>query len=167
MSKPIERIPAGPRTITLTVNGEAREVQVEPRTTLLAALRDGLGLTGAKEVCDRGACGGCTVQLDGRAIYACMMLAFDARDREIRTIEGLATDDQLDPVQEAFVENDALMCGFCTPGMVMSVRALLDENPNPTEEQVRTSVAGNLCRCGTYPKVFAAALQAADRGESS
>jgi len=156
-----ERIPPGPVEIQLRVNGAARKVTVEPRTTLLSALRNGLDLTGAKEVCERGACGACTVHLDGRPVNSCLMLALDARSREIRTIEGLRKEGRLDPVQEAFIEKDALMCGYCTPGMVMSVRALLDRTPHPSLDEVRGAVAGNLCRCGTYPKVFEAALAAA------
>ena len=155
-----ERIPAGPALIELRINGAARRVTVEPRTTLLSALRNRLDLTGTKEVCNRGACGGCTVIVDGRAVNSCLMLALDARGREIRTIEGLARGRALDPVQAAFVEHDALMCGFCTPGMVMSVRALLDRTPSPTLEDVRRATAGNICRCGAYPKVFEAALAA-------
>jgi aerobic-type carbon monoxide dehydrogenase small subunit (CoxS/CutS family) len=156
-----ERISRGPVQIELRINGEARKVMVEPRTTLLSALRNRLGLTGAKEVCDRGACGACTVHLDGRPVNSCLVLALDARGRAIRTIEGLALGDALDPVQDAFIEKDALMCGYCTPGMVMAVRALLDRNPSPTLDDVRRATAGNLCRCGTYPKVFEAALLAA------
>jgi aerobic-type carbon monoxide dehydrogenase small subunit (CoxS/CutS family) len=160
----LERIPAGSVSIQLRVNGAARKLTIEPRTTLLSALRNRLDLTGPKEVCDRGACGGCTVLLDGRPVNSCLMLALDARGRAITTIEGLATGDRLDPVQHAFVEKDALMCGYCTPGMVMSVRALLDRNPDPSLDDVRHAVAGNLCRCGTYPKVFEAALAAARGG---
>ncbi|MFN7973819.1 MAG: (2Fe-2S)-binding protein [Acidobacteriota bacterium] len=157
----MERLGPGPCPIELSINGTKRKVVVEPRTTLLSALRNVLGLTGTKEVCDRGSCGGCTVHVDGRTVNSCMMLALDARGRQVRTIEGLAKDGMLDPVQQSFVTHDALMCGFCTPGMVMSVRALLDRNPHPTEVEVRRAVAGNLCRCGTYPKVFEAALAAA------
>ena len=160
----VERIPPGAVQIELRINGAARKVKVEPRTTLLSALRDRLDMTGSKQVCDRGACGGCTVLLDGRPVDACMMLALDARGREIRTIEGLAKGSELDPVQKAFVDSDALMCGYCTPGMVMSVRALLDANPSPTIDDVKRATAGNLCRCGTYPKVFEAALAAAKSG---
>ena len=156
-----ERIAPGPVAIELKINGTVRKVTVEPRTTLLSALRNRLDLTGTKEVCDRGACGGCTVIVAGRAVNSCLMLALDARGREIRTIEGLAKGETLDPVQSAFVQHDALMCGYCTPGMVMSIRALLDRKPDPGLEDVRRAVAGNLCRCGTYPKVFEAALDAA------
>ena len=156
-----ERIAPGQAQIELRINGEVRKVMVEPRTTLLSALRNRLALTGTKEVCGRGACGGCTILLDGKPVNSCLMLALDARGREIRTIEGLAKGTVLDPVQQAFVEKDALMCGYCTPGMVMSVRALLDRAPDPTLDDVRRAVSGNLCRCGTYPKVFEAALAAA------
>lgn len=147
--------------IQLHVNGETRNLEVEPRTTLLSALRENLQVTGPKEVCDRGECGACTVLLNGKPVLACMTLAFDAVGKEVLTVEGLVKDGKLDPVQQAFVEKDALMCGFCTPGFVMSVRALLNKNPNPTETEVRKAVAGNLCRCGTYPRVFEAASVAA------
>ncbi len=148
-------------SIQLKVNGQIRTLEVEPRTTLLSALRDQLETTGPKEVCDRGECGACTVLMNGKPVLACMTLAFDAIGKEIVTVEGLVKDGKLDPVQQAFVEKDALMCGFCTPGFVMSVRALLNRNPNPTEAEVRKAVSGNLCRCGTYPRVFEAALAAA------
>ena len=147
--------------LALKINGAARTVTVEPRVTLLRALRNHLDLTGAKEICDRGSCGGCTVMLDGKPIASCLMLAADAVGHEITTVEGLGTPERMDPVQEAFVENDALMCGFCTPGLVMSVRALLNKNPHPTLEQVKDGLAGNLCRCGTYSRVFEAVLKAA------
>ncbi len=147
--------------ISLKVNGKLMKAEIEPRVTLLDTLRNHLDVTGPKLICDRGECGGCTVLLDGKPVYACMMLAVDAQGREITTVEGLAKGDQLDPVQKAFVEHDALMCGFCTPGFVMSVRALLNHNPNPTLDDVKRACAGNICRCGTYPKVFEAALAAA------
>jgi aerobic-type carbon monoxide dehydrogenase small subunit (CoxS/CutS family) len=147
--------------ITLNINGQARTAQVEPRTTLLNTLRNNLDLTGAKLVCDRGSCGACTVHLDGKPVYSCMMLAIDAQGKHITTVEGLGTPQAMDPVQKAFVEHDALMCGFCTPGLVMAVRALLNRNPRPTLEQVQEACSGNLCRCGTYPRVFEAALAAA------
>jgi aerobic-type carbon monoxide dehydrogenase small subunit (CoxS/CutS family) len=147
--------------LTLNINGQERQVQAEPRTTLADLLRDDLDLTGTKIVCDRGACSACTVMLDGATVCSCMTLAIDAVGRPIRTIEGLAQGDQLHPVQEAFVEHDALQCGFCTPGMVMSCAALLERNSNPTPDDVKHAVRGNLCRCGTYPKVFDATLAAA------
>lgn len=152
--------------LTLTVNGQKRVAEVEPRTTLLNALRNHLEppVTGPKIVCDRGACGACTVELDGRTVYSCMVLAADAVGRKITTVEGLSPGpDQLHPVQAAFVEHDALMCGFCTPGFVMSVRNYLDKNPDATLAQVRHACAGNVCRCGTYPRVFEAALAAAQQ----
>jgi xanthine dehydrogenase YagT iron-sulfur-binding subunit len=169
LEKPGEAAPAsgavgpGLTKITLTVNGREQTVQAEPRTTLLNVLRNQLDLTGAKLVCDRGSCGACTVLMDGKPIYSCMMLALDAQGHKITTVEGLAKGERLDPVQAAFVEKDALMCGFCTPGFVLSVRALLNENPNPTLDQVKEACAGNLCRCGTYPRVFEAALAAAKK----
>ncbi len=152
-----------PRSIRLTVNGERHELSVEPRTTLLDALRDELGLTGAKKGCDEGSCGTCTVLADGKAIYACMTLALECEGREIETIEGIAEGEDLHPIQLAFVEHDALQCGFCTPGQIMSLKGLLDEYPNPTEADVERAVAGNLCRCGAYPKIVEAALDAAHR----
>lgn len=152
---------SGSVSLQLKVNGQRRSVTVEPRTTLLSALRNQLEVTGCKEVCNRGECGACTVLVNGKPVLACMMLALDAAGKEIVTVEGLVQNGKLDPVQQAFVDHDALMCGFCTPGFVMSVRALLDRNPNPTEAEVRQAVAGNLCRCGTYPRVFEAALAAA------
>ncbi len=162
-----KRLGPGAVRIALRVNGATHQVAVEPRHTLLEALRDRLGITGPKPICERGSCGGCTVLMDGQPVYSCMMLAVDAAGKETTTVEGLADGDRLDPVQEAFIRHDALMCGFCTPGFVVSVRALLDRNPNPTLEDVKTAVSGNLCRCGTYPRVFEAALEAAEiqRGE--
>ncbi len=147
--------------LALKINGAARTVTVEPRVTLLRALRNHLDLTGAKEICDRGACGGCTVLLDGKPIPSCLMLAADAVGHEITTVEGLGTPDKMSPVQAAFVEADALQCGFCTPGFVVASTALLRQNPNPTLEQVKDGLAGNLCRCGTYSRVFEAVLKAA------
>ena len=151
----------GPVEMTLNINGQARQVRAEPRTTLADLLRDDLDLTGTKIVCDRGACSACTVFLDGATVCSCMTLAIDAVGREVRTIEGLAQGDRLHPLQEAFVEHDALQCGFCTPGMVKSCAALLERNTDPSPEEVRDAVRGNLCRCGTYPKVFDATLAAA------
>jgi aerobic-type carbon monoxide dehydrogenase small subunit (CoxS/CutS family) len=147
--------------LALKVNGAARTVTVEPRVTLLRALRNHLDLTGAKEICDRGACGGCTVLLDGKPIASCLMFAADAVGHEITTVEGLGTPEKMSPVQAAFVEADALQCGFCTPGFVVASTALLKENPNPSLDQVKDALAGNLCRCGTYPRVFEAVLKAA------
>jgi xanthine dehydrogenase YagT iron-sulfur-binding subunit len=148
-------------TIVLNLNGAQRNVSVEPRTTLAEALRDGLGMTGTKVSCDRGACSACTVWIDGDPVCSCMTLAVDVGDREVTTIEGLARGDELHPVQQAFIDHDAMQCGFCTPGMVMSCAALVERNASPSLEDVRTATSGNLCRCGTYPKVFDATLAAA------
>lgn len=152
-----------PHAIRLTINGERHELSVEPRTTLLDALREEIGLTGAKKGCDEGTCGTCTVLMDGKAIYACMTLALACEGREVETIEGISSDEDLHPIQLAFIEHDALQCGFCTPGQIMSLKGLLDEHPNPTEADVERAVAGNLCRCGAYPKIVAAALDTALR----
>lgn len=156
-------IVVGPGSVPLMlrINGMSRRLDVEPRTTLAEALRFDLGLTGTKVVCDRGSCSACTIWLDGTPVCSCMTLALDAAGRSITTIEGLADGETLHPVQEAFVEYDATQCGFCTPGMVMSCAALLKRNPNPTLADVKTATSGNLCRCGTYPKVFEATLAAA------
>jgi len=153
----------GPVPVTLRVNGKEHAVQVEPRRTLADVLRTDLGMTGTKVGCDRGACSGCTVWIDGTPVVSCLTFVLDAAGHEITTIEGLARGDELHPVQAAFIEHDATQCGFCTPGMVMSCAALLRRNPSPTLEDVRSAVSGNLCRCGTYPKVFAATLAAAQR----
>ena len=151
---------AGLNKITLKINGAAKQLEIEPRTTLAEALRINLDMTGTKVVCDRGACGGCTVMIDGKTVNSCMTLAMDAVGREIRTIEGIANGEKLHPVQEQFIEHDGMQCGFCTPGMIMSCVALLEKNKNPTEADARHACSGNLCRCGTYPKVFEAVLAA-------
>jgi aerobic-type carbon monoxide dehydrogenase small subunit (CoxS/CutS family) len=156
-----ERLGPGAQTFDLNINGKTVQVTAEPRVTLLGVLRDQLGLTGAKLVCDRGACGACTLHLDGRPVTSCMVLASRARGHQIVTIEGLGTADRMHPVQSAFVVNDAMQCGFCTPGMVMSVAAELNRNPAASLDDIKHAVAGNICRCGTYPHVFKAALQAA------
>ncbi len=147
--------------VTLKVNGVAHRLKIAPSTTLAEALRWELGLTGTKIVCDRGACGACTVHLDGTPVASCLTLALDVGARDVRTVEGLATGEALAPIQREFIANDAMQCGFCTPGMVMSCAALLARNPHPSLDDVKQAVSGNLCRCGTYPKVFAAALAAA------
>lgn len=149
--------------IELHINGQVHGLAVEPRRTLLDALRNDLGLTGAKKGCDEGTCGACTVLLDRKAVYACLVLAIECEGYEITTIEGLAQDGKLHPIQESFIEHDALQCGFCTPGQILSVKALLDGNPQPTEEDVRRAVSGNLCRCGAYPQIIRAALAAAEK----
>lgn len=150
-----------PVPITLRVNGRQLKLRLEPRVTLLEALRDHSNLTGAKEVCDRATCGACTVLVDDKPVYSCSMLAIEAQGRNILTVEGLAQEGKLSKVQEAFVEEDALMCGYCTPGFVMSVTALLKQNPHPTADEVKHACAGNLCRCGAQPRVLKAALKAA------
>jgi xanthine dehydrogenase YagT iron-sulfur-binding subunit len=147
--------------VTLKVNGEKLNLTLEPRVTLLDALRNYSSLTGAKEGCDRASCGACTVMIDGTPIYSCQKLAIEAQGHEITTVEGLAKNGKLSKVQQAFIEKDALMCGYCTPGFVMSVTALLKKNPRPTVEQVKHACAGNICRCGTQPRILQAALEAA------
>ncbi len=146
--------------IELTVNGSRTTITAECGTTLLEALRTHVGLTGAKEVCDRGACGGCSVLVDGALVTSCMMLAVDAIGREVTTVEGLSSGDRLDPIQESFIRHDALQCGFCTPGLVMACKALLAEHPTPTMKEIRKGLSGNICRCGTYTNVFNAVLEA-------
>ncbi len=156
-----------PLEVTLNVNGKPLTAKIDPATTLLEALRINHNLTGAKEVCDRGSCGACSVIVDGRLITSCMMLALDAVGASITTVEGLAKPDangeDLDPVQKAFVKHDAMQCGFCTPGLVMACRALLNETPKPTLTQIKAGCAGNICRCGTYTNVFNACLEASNQ----
>jgi xanthine dehydrogenase YagT iron-sulfur-binding subunit len=147
-------------TITLVVNGDERLLAVEPRTTLLDALRDGLGLTGTKKGCDHGQCGACTVLVDGARVCACLALAVMQDGRRVETIEGLAGDD-LHPLQHAFVEHDALQCGYCTPGQIMSALGLIREGRAGSAAEVRAHLSGNLCRCGAYPNIVAAVLDAA------
>jgi aerobic-type carbon monoxide dehydrogenase small subunit (CoxS/CutS family) len=151
----------GPVPVTLRVNGQTLKLQLEPRVTLLDALRNYSSLTGAKEGCDRAACGACTVLLDDEPIYSCQKLALEAQGHEITTVEGLARDGKLSKVQQAFIEKDALQCGYCTPGFLLSVTALLKKNPHPTADEVKHACAGNLCRCGTQPHIVQAALRAA------
>jgi xanthine dehydrogenase YagT iron-sulfur-binding subunit len=153
----------GELELTLDVNGQKRTVRVEPRTTLLNSLRNHADppITGPKLVCDMGTCGGCTVLLNGKPVYSCLVLGVDAVGKKITTVEGLGNPENMNSVQSAFVDKDALMCGFCTPGFVTTISAYLKQNPNPTLEQVRESCKGNFCRCGTYPRVFEAALAAA------
>jgi xanthine dehydrogenase YagT iron-sulfur-binding subunit len=147
--------------ITLEINGKAHTLKVEPRVTLLDALRNYLDITGAKKVCDRGVCGACTVIMDGHPVYACNVLAIEAEGRRILTIEGLGTAGDLHPVMAAFVDQDAQQCGFCTPGFVVACKAFLDKHPHPTQEEVEHGLGGNLCRCGTYAGVREAVLEAA------
>lgn len=148
-------------TIELAVNGSRRRLSVEPRWTLLYVVREGLGLTGTKIGCERGECGACTVLIDGKPRYACMTLAVEAQGHEITTLEGLMDGEKLGTVQQAFIEEDAFQCGFCTPGQIMAVEGLLRQTPNPTLAQVRTGVSGNLCRCAAYQHIFKAAAKAA------
>ena len=156
----------GPIAVTLAVNGALRSVSIEPNATLTEVLRGPLDLTGTKLGCDRGACSACTVWLDRVPVASCMMLAIDVGDRKITTIEGLARGEDLHPVQSAFIAHDAMQCGFCTPGLVMSCAALVESNPTPSLDDVKAATSGHLCRCGAYPHVFAATLEAAKRGKT-
>lgn len=151
------------RSIELKVNGETYEVPVKPNETLLDVIRYKLELTGTKKGCDTGQCGSCTVLLDGKPVNSCLILAIEARGKEILTVEGLAKNGQLHPLQEAFIQEGAVQCGYCTPGMLLSAKALLDENPNPTEEEVKEAIAGNLCRCTGYVKIVTAILAGAEK----
>ena len=157
---------AGPGEVpvTLNINGKPYKANLEPRVTLLDAMRNYLDLTAAKRVCDRGTCGACTVIMEGRTVYACTVLAIDAQGKKIQTLEGLQTEGRPHPLVTAFVEHDAQQCGYCTPGMVMAAKGLLDKNPNPNYEQVKKEMSGNLCRCGTYVGVRQAVLTAAKGG---
>jgi xanthine dehydrogenase YagT iron-sulfur-binding subunit len=163
-----EAAPAAPASVrgpgavpvTLTVNGKTHNLSLEPRVTLLDALRNNLDYTGAKKVCDRASCGACTVILDGKAVYACSVLAIDAQGRKIETIESLTGEGKNHPLVNAFVQNDAQQCGFCTPGFVMASKAYLADNPNPTENDLKHGLGGNICRCGTYMGIRKAVLQA-------
>ena len=148
--------------VTLKINGKTQTVNLEPRVTLLDALRNHLDLTGAKKVCDRATCGACTVHIDGRAVYSCTTLAIDAQGREITTIEGIGSAENLSPMSLAFWNNDAQQCGFCTPGFVMACTAYLNHEPHPTREGLEKSLGGNLCRCGTYMGIKDAVLEAAN-----
>jgi xanthine dehydrogenase YagT iron-sulfur-binding subunit len=147
-----------------TVNGKVYKANLEPRVTLLDALRDQFELTGAKRICDRAECGSCTVLIDNKPVYACSVLAIEAQGKSIVTVESLLQQGQLHPVQQAFVDNDASQCGFCTPGFVVACKALLDKHPNPTAEDIRLGLSGNLCRCGTYDGIKKAIAQVAQKG---
>jgi xanthine dehydrogenase YagT iron-sulfur-binding subunit len=146
--------------ITLMVNGKRIDLRIEPRVTLLNAIRNRADLTGNKRVCDRGACGACTMIVDGRTVYSCSTLAIEVQGKQIRTVDGLANGNTLHPVQQAFVDTDGLMCGFCTPGFVMATVALLEKTPNPTLDQAKKGLDGNICRCGTFVRIMEAALKA-------
>ncbi|MGH9409018.1 MAG: (2Fe-2S)-binding protein [Vicinamibacterales bacterium] len=146
----------GPVPVTLNVNGKTLHLEIEPRVTLLDALRMRADLTGNKRGCDRGACGACTMIVDGRTVYSCSTLAIDVQGKQVRTVDGLASGGRLHPVQQAFCDKDALMCGFCTPGFIMASVGLLETHPNPTPEQIKKGLDGNICRCGTFPRIFEA-----------
>ena len=150
--------------LKLSINGKSYNAEVEPRVTLLEALRNELDITGAKRVCDRATCGACTMIVDGKSVYSCSMLAIEAQGKSITTVEGLMQGETLHPVQQAFIDNDAQQCGFCTPGFVVASKAFLDKHPNPTPAQIQKGLGGNLCRCGTYVGVRAAVAQAAQKG---
>ncbi|HLZ47795.1 MAG TPA: (2Fe-2S)-binding protein [Candidatus Limnocylindria bacterium] len=162
MAKVSPFVGPGAVDVALEVNGDQVTAHVPPHRTLLDTLRETLGLTGAKRVCDEGACGACTVLLDGEPVYSCLTLAVACAGRAVRTVEGLSTDG-LHPVQQAFIDHDAFQCGFCTPGQIMSCVALLERNASPGAEDVLRAVSGNLCRCGAYPNIVAAALAAAKK----
>ncbi len=148
-------------SVTLTVNGQTHEVFIEPKQTLLEVLREKLSLTGTKEVCDMGSCGACTVLLDNRPVLSCLTLAVACGGKEITTIEGLRKGDELHPLQDAFIQKGAIQCGMCTPGFILASKALLDENPSPSETEVREAISGNLCRCTGYAKVVEAIMSVA------
>ena len=149
------------KELSVTINGIQYELSVEPKTLLVELLRNELGLTGTKVACASGSCLACTVLVDGKAVKSCSILALQVNGKSVLTIEGLADGDKLHPIQESFVNNHSLACGYCTPGMVLSAKALLDENPNPTEQEVRQAISNHLCRCGTYPKIIKSILDAA------
>lgn len=151
------------QVINLDINGELHELAVEPADTLLRALRDRAGLQGTKRGCDAGGCGCCTVLVDGKAVYSCMTFAMSVQDHKITTVEGLGSEEQLDPLQQAFVDAGAVQCGYCTCGIMMSARELLDSNPDPSEDEIRHGIAGNLCRCTGYSKIIDAIKLAASR----
>ena len=162
---------AGPRVVgpgdvpvTLMVNGKRVELTIEPRVTLLDAIRNRADLTGNKRVCDRGTCGACTMIVDGRTVYSCSTLAIEVQGKQIRTVDGLSTGNTMHPVQQAFCEKDGLMCGFCTPGFVVATVALLEKIPNPTPEQAKRGLDGNICRCGTFVRIMEACMSAAAKG---
>jgi len=162
-----EEVPVhGPGKVPMefSINGKSYKAELEPRVTLLDALRDQFELTGAKRVCDRAECGACTVLMDNKPVYACSVLAIEAQHKPITTVESLVGDGKLHPIQQAFVDNDASQCGFCTPGFVVSCKAFLDAHPHPTSEDIRRGLSGNLCRCGTYAGIHQAIAQVAQKG---
>jgi len=150
--------------ILLDVNAKAYRLKVKSHWTLLDVLRRELGLTGAKKFCDRGSCGACTVIMEGKAVYACSRLAIEADGKRITTVEGLADGEKLHPIQEAFIQHDGMQCGFCTSGMIMSVKSLLDKNPRPTPGEMKDALSGNICRCSAYPKILESAMAASKKG---
>ncbi len=158
------KIAAGPQKITLTVNGQAKEITVEPRVTLMDALRNDLNLTGCKDVCDRSSCGACTVLIDNKPVLSCTRLAVECVGQKITTSESLHTAAKTDPVVTAFCKHDAMQCGFCTPGFVMAVRGFLNQKPKATLEECRKGLGGNICRCGTYDGILHAAMELAQKG---
>src|SRR5438552_7949864 len=160
----VRAIGPGEVPVQLMVNGKRLDLRIEPRVTLLDAIRNRADMTGNKRVCDRGACGACTMIVDGRTVYSCSTLAIDVQGKQIRTVDGLASGASLHPVQQAFCDVDALMCGFCTPGFVMAAVALLEKHPNPSPEQIRRGLDGNICRCGTFVRIMEATVAAAAKG---
>jgi xanthine dehydrogenase YagT iron-sulfur-binding subunit len=162
--EPVKIYGPGKVPVELTINGQKHTLQLEPRVTLLDALRDQLEITGAKRVCDRAECGACTVLVNGKPVYACSILAIEAQGKSIKTIEVMMKGEFLDAVQQAFVDNDASQCGFCTPGFVVAFKAVLDQNPNATTEEIRHGLSGNVCRCGTYHGIHLAIAQMAQKG---
>jgi xanthine dehydrogenase YagT iron-sulfur-binding subunit len=162
--EPVKVYGPGKVPVELNINGQKHTLQLEPRVTLLDALRDQLEITGAKRVCDRAECGACTVLLDNKPVYACSILAIEAQGKAITTIEALTQGETLHPIQQAFVDNDASQCGFCTPGFVVAFKAVLDQRPNATPEEIRHGLSGNVCRCGTYHGIHLAIAQMAQKG---
>jgi xanthine dehydrogenase YagT iron-sulfur-binding subunit len=162
--EPVKVYGPGKVPIELTVNGKKHALELEPRVTLLDALRDSLDITGAKRVCDRAECGACTVLMNNKAVYACSILAIDARGKDITTVESFMQGDKLHPIQQAFVENDASQCGFCTPGFVVATKAFLDKHPSPSPEDIRRGLSGNVCRCGTYHGIQQVVAQMSQKG---
>jgi aerobic carbon-monoxide dehydrogenase small subunit len=158
-----EKKPESRKRVAVTVNGKDLELDIDSRMTLAELLRERLNLTGTKVGCNRGECGSCTVLLDGNPVYSCTVLAVEAAGREVLTIEGVQSNGELHPLQEAFIKYDALQCGYCTPGMIMSLKALLDNTPAPKEEDIRTAIDGHLCRCGCYPNILKAVLGASKK----
>lgn len=161
---PVKIYGPGKVPIELNINGQKHALQIEPRVTLLDAMRDQLEITGAKRVCDRAECGACTVILGGKAVYACSMLAIEAQDQEITTVESLMQGEQLHPIQQAFVDHDASQCGFCTPGFVVALKAFLDNHPQASKDEIYKGLSGNVCRCGTYHGIQGAIAQIAEKG---